>query len=352
MITLAIRAGEEPLVLRFMHEGKFTLEVNLAKTALRGLFADKHQEVYTTQEIEALKNDIIKLNISRLHLHSPFGFPFELLDWMTLNYPTTITLHDYAWVCPRVSLDIQGKYCKELSVEQCNRCMKLYKPHPELISFVKEANWDIEQYRERFNQILGRAETVFAGAYDVITRMKHYKINAHYKMVAHPVVDGSAFAKSKKLANKSLEDRCIKVALFGAVSDIKGFHVLIECAEYALKEKLPVQFIVFGYTMNDELCQSFSNIKLLGKYKEEELESMVQQNKPHIAFFPNQCPETFSYTLSHSMRLGVFPVVSDIGAVAERVRENGFGFVYDFSAKAAEICDVLINQSLANIKVL
>lgn len=351
MLTLNIEAGYTPLVLRFMDTGTAELDVELADTRLAGFFADEHQEKYAAHEIEAIKTNIVKLGFERLHIHAPFGVSFGLLEWLSTTFPFNITIHDYAWICPRASLTTSGgRYCGEPQVEQCNSCVQFYKPHSGLKHLVKEVDGNIANYRERFSKIIARAETVFVGADDVEQRMKRHGMLGNYKAIPHPAPKDSVFAISRNLANQSFNGGQIKIALFGGISDIKGFHVLLECAEYAFKNKLPLQFIVFGYTMDDALCLTLPNIELLGKYKEEELEDLVQQHQPHLSFFPNQWPETFSYTLSHSIRLGIWPVVSDIGAPAERVRENQFGATYIRSIEAIDICTLLIDQAICRAK--
>jgi GT2 family glycosyltransferase/glycosyltransferase involved in cell wall biosynthesis len=346
MITLNIEDGYTPLVLRFMDTGASELDIDLENTNLSGFFADNHDETYATNEIESLKENIIRLNFERLHIHAPFGISIELLNWFTSNYKYDVTIHDYSWICPQVTMTVAaGKYCGEPSVKHCNQCVRFYKPHVGLKNLLNDVDDNVSEYKENLKPIMAGADTIFAGVNDVKQRMEKHGMTGNYKVIPHPVTKNSVFSKLLNLANTSIEDGIIKIALFGAISDIKGFHVLIECADNALKKKLPLHFIVFGYTMNDELCNSFSNIQVLGKYEEEELEELVTQYKPHISFFPSQWPETYSYTLSHSLRLGIYPIVSDIGAQSERVKELNSGFVFDRSLSSNEICNVLIDET-------
>jgi hypothetical protein len=46
---------------------------------------------------------------------------------------------------------------------------------------------------------------------------------------------------------------------------------------------------------------------------------------PTLMFYPSICPETFSYTLNIAFMLNIPPLVFDIGATAERVRNHAFG---------------------------
>jgi glycosyltransferase involved in cell wall biosynthesis len=241
---------------------------------------------------------------------------------------------------------MKGVYCGEPEVQQCTSCVEFYKPHPGLKHFVEDAKGNVAQYRETLARILARSETIFVGAEDAVLRMRHHEMPGNYSAVSHPVTKGSIFAKSRNLANKSFDEGQVKVALFGGISDIKGFHVLLECADIAAKKNLPLHFIVFGYTANDDLCRAHANIEVLGQYQDKALDGLIQKHRPHLSFFPNQWPETFSYTLSHSIRLGIWPIVSDIGAPAERVKNLKFGNVFDLNLSAENICHLLIDHAL------
>ncbi len=344
--TLNIEAGYTPIVLRFKNTGEAELEIELTGTRISGFFAAQHREVYPSNEIEELKNDIDKLGIERLHLHAPFGMPMHLLEWVTDTYPTDITIHDYAWICPRVTLTTPGgRYCQEPAVEQCRRCIDFFQPHVGLQHFVEDAQGDIAQYRKAFSRILAKAETVIGGAKDVVQRLEHHDFRANYKVVPHPIPKGSIFNKQIKINEGIPKNGVIKVALIGGISEIKGYHQLVECAFEAERKRLPIEFIVFGTTIDDGQLADCSNVMVLGPYKEEELEELMLAHRPHFAFFPNQWPETFSYTLSHAFRFGLWPIVTDIGAPAERVKASGFGTVLD-PKTVEEILNAILDLSV------
>lgn len=346
MSALNIEAGYTPIVLRFKDTGESELDIELTETRLLGFFVAQHREIYSVDEIESLKSDIDKLGIERLHLHAPFGMPMHLLEWITDTFPTNITIHDYAWLCPRVTLTTPGgRYCQEPPVEQCKRCIDFFQPHTGLQHFVEDAYGDIAQYREAFGRILAKAETVIAGANDVVRRMEQHGVQARYKVVPHPTPKDSVFNKQIKVNKGTPKNGIVKVALIGGISEIKGYHQLLECAMEADQRRLPIGFIVFGMTIDDSHLSSFSNVTILGPYKEEELEDLMLAHRPHLAFFPNQWPETFSYTLSHAFRFGLWPIVTDIGAPAERVKDSGFGTVLE-NATAEETLNTILDLSI------
>ena len=339
--AIQVKQGQAPLFLRFDSDGKAQLEANLEGTNLHGLFDERHTEIFTTEELSALKSDIKSLNISRVHIHATFGMSIDFVEWLSSSFPLTVTIHDYAWICPRVTLaQHSGRYCGEPAVEKCDSCIALYSAHPGLRKAFDDSEGSVAVYRRNMSRILRRAEVVLAGAADVEKRLRSHGIEAAYRVMPHP--EPEAATTSNVPVKPRKYDGRVRVALFGAISEGKGFHKLIACAKFAHDNMLPLTFIVFGYTVNDEVASKLPNITLTGYYNEEDLAELVQQYRPDISFFPNQWPETYSYTLSHSFRFKLWPIVTDLGAPAERVVAESFGEIVAHDANEATLCDRLM----------
>ncbi len=349
--ALQIEEGRVPLVLRFDAKGHAELEADLSGTDLAGFFSERHVERYAAGDLEALKADIGRLRIRRFHLHAPFGMPLGLLDWLTTSLPFDATIHDYAWLCPRATLtQAGGRYCGEPAVQHCDNCIALYSAHPGLREALRDSEESVAAYRQNMGALLGRAEQVYAGAEDVVKRLRAHGVEANYHVTPHPEPEMAPHPEALPLARPAVDGQ-LRVALFGAISDIKGFHQLIDCARYAQERALPITFIVFGYTMDDELAKGFANIIVTGRYEEHELDELVREYQPHISFFPNQWPETYSYSLSHSLRLGLWPVVTDIGAPAERLRQMNVGNIMDINYPNALMIEFIMNCIAQKIKL-
>jgi GT2 family glycosyltransferase/tetratricopeptide (TPR) repeat protein/glycosyltransferase involved in cell wall biosynthesis len=340
------QAGFKPFVLRFNDCDLAEMAFKIRNTRLEGLFTTTHKESWNLDEIEQLKQDLLDLGFERLHLHAPFGMPLDFLYWLVDSFPTQITIHDYAWICPRVTLTQAGaRYCQEPPVEQCDRCVQFNPPHPGLKNFLLAAGGNVGNYRQSFARILAKAEVVYAGGQDVVNRMRRQGLEANYKAVPHPHPEGSIFLRQVTIPHQPSNDGIVRVALVGGISDVKGFGQLIDCAEEAQRKRLPLEFIVFGVTADDGQFAHLSNVKILGPYKEEELEELMLIHRPQVAFFPIQCPETYSYTLTHALRFGLHPIVNDIGVPAERISKSGMGTLIPLDLSAKQICATILKSS-------
>jgi glycosyltransferase involved in cell wall biosynthesis len=115
------------------------------------------------------------------------------------------------------------------------------------------------------------------------------------------------------------------VAIIGAIGPHKGAALLAECARYALAHQLPIKFVIVGYISNEYKLHTLPNVMITGRYAEDELQDLLSEHAPDIAWFPSVLPETFSYTLSSAMEARIFPVVFDLGAPADRLRALHWG---------------------------
>jgi len=341
--ALERQEGLVPLVLRHDHHNeRVCLVVEVADETLLGLYSAPHVERYDAASGQALRRAVELVAPQSVHLHAPFGISLDLLDWLADHYPLDITVHDYAWLCPRVTLtDGQGRYCREPGPEGCRACLAATPCHPGLAHHLMAAGGAIETYRQGFRDLFDKARTIVAGSQDVAARLARHGFTAPVTVRPHAETGAEVSPAPRAPRN----DGQVRVVLFGGLSRIKGADVLRDCARYAQDQNLPLHFVLIGYPEEADLLDGLSNVSITGRYREEDLPGLVAAWRPDVAFFPAQWPETFSYTLSHAFRLGLWPVVSDIGALAERVRDSGQGVVYPLEAGPDVLCRLLLEQA-------
>jgi glycosyltransferase involved in cell wall biosynthesis len=145
-------------------------------------------------------------------------------------------------------------------------------------------------------------------------------------------------------------DATIGVALIGFVSRKKGMEVLRECAQAALRDGLPLRFVVVGFTEDDSAFEGLSNVTITGRYKEGEAGTIIRNHELRFALFPIVWPETYSYTLSIALNCGLYPVAFDLGAIAERIRDVNFGHLMALETPPEEINAALMACSLMSYR--
>ena len=136
----------------------------------------------------------------------------------------------------------------------------------------------------------------------------------------------------------------MRVGLIGAIGGHKGYEVLLGCARDAAARRLPLEFVVIGYTENDKPLLKTGKVFITGRYSEIEAPHLLRRERPDIVFLPSVWPETWCYTLDYALAAGL-PVVSfDLGAIAERLRAAGHGMLLPLNLSSRQINDRLLGR--------
>ena len=269
---------------------------------------------------EKLATALRALGITHVHLHHLAGFADFAADYLRLacraaGVSYDFTAHDYLCICPRITMtDQEGLYCGEPDDTGCRDCLRNRGSE-----FGSPAIWE---WRKRYARLLSQARRVFVPADDVGQRLARYYSDVTF--VTRPHIGGShEQASGKAIAPCSGVVR--HVGLIGAIGPHKGSDFFLRCAKRAGERNDPLRFTLLGYTDRDEAFAGCDNVTIEGAYAEADLASRLAELAPDILWFTALWPETFSYTLSAAFAAGILPIAFDFGAIAERIRQTGFG---------------------------
>lgn len=258
-----------------------------------------------------------EIGITEIHSHGLIDFseqaPTQLLAVAReLDVPLHVDVHDYKIICPRINLtDTEGVYCGEPDEEGCDACLAQHGNEFGCAS--------IRAWRESHHAVLRRADSITVPDGDVARRLRRY-----YPDLAITVRPHEALFSVLPSALPACEaEEKLRVVVIGAISKIKGYRVLLDCARLAKKKCLPIEFAVMGFSHNDRLLEQ-AGVRVTGRYLEQDALGLLQSLRPHAVWLPSIWPETYSYTLSLAMK-GGYPVYAfDLGAIARRLSEVGW----------------------------
>ncbi len=267
-----------------------------------------------------IRNIINDYKISFVHIHHLINHYFDLFDVLIEEQiPYMITLHDYYSMCPLINkLNYEFKYCgKKPSIEQCNECLKLSYKDP-----IKIENW-----REKWHYYLKNASVVVVPSESTKEEFLQIYGDIDFKVIEH----GVEFKKTKKEPSNS---KVKNIAWIGAIGVHKGSKILEKMT--AINKSRKYKIHLFGTIGNATFYSSRSNINH-GPYKREELKDLLMENKIDLVCLFSIWPETYSYTMTEAISCGV-PVISfDLGAVTERIKRYGLGWVVNNDDSAKDI---------------
>jgi GT2 family glycosyltransferase/glycosyltransferase involved in cell wall biosynthesis len=252
-----------------------------------------------------------------LEVHHLLGHDHAILGLAEkLAISTEIHVHDYALICPRISLvGREGRYCGEPSeAEVCEAC-------------VADAGRNVEEVigvaalRARSAADLATARRVVVPSADVALRLRR-----HFPAVApeqEPLEDDRDLPRLAPIAG----DLPRRVCVIGAIGPEKGYDTLLACARDAVARNLPIAFTVVGHTVDDERLFETGRVFVTGPYREADAEALIRAQQAQLAWLPSIWPETWCFTLGLAWRAGLGVAAFDIGAPAERIRRTGRGWL-------------------------
>lgn len=266
--------------------------------------------------------------VTAVHVHHLYGYGEEVEQALaTLGVPFDFTAHDFFTVCPRINLSTDGlSYCGEPASAGCNAC---------ILSNDSRGVGDIRSWRIRYEWVLRDARRVIAPSVDTAERIKRYAQDANVAVIQHEEVPlkWHHACPQRQLGEQDV----LRVGVVGVLAKHKGRELVIDAAIASLERSLPIEFIVIGDPQGELPPSTVAAIRTTGRYREEELASILEAEKPDVLLFASRWPETYSYTLSAGLEAGLPVIVPDIGAFSERISERPWSFVIPADISPSEL---------------
>jgi len=280
------------------------------------LYMDFRMEDEYPQLLEVLQS----AGAGHVHIHHTMGLPTRLWGLardlsVTLDY----TLHDYAIVNGNPSLlDQQGRFVGD-EEDRDARCAERF-PLPEGVS--------ASQWRKNQLFLLEQARYLICPSEDMHRRLASISEFAH---LSNWVVTHHMDARDLKADVETVQpEGAVRVLVVGALSPEKGADILEQVAREASGPAIEFHLLGYAYRALDKAVITH------GAYREEEAAALVKGIDPHVIWFPAQCAETYSYTLSLALQLGLPVVASEIGAFPERLAGRSSTVLFpDFQSASA-----------------
>ncbi len=288
--------------------------------------------------ISALLSTLDFFKVAHVHVHCMAGYHAAMPDVIRLlcrllNIDYDFLASDFLCVCPRAhAVQPDGRYCGVPEAWECNQCLQ---DTPPWCGHVEISRW-----RDRYDVFVREARRLFVPSQFMAQQMgKWFPLS---RPVVRPYPE-LILPDTQRAARCRRADEDLHVIIIGAIGEHKGMNNLLACAQDATARRLPIRFTVLGYTCDDTAAKALG-IEISGRYKDEDALHRLGALDGHIAFLPSIWPETYCYTLSVAALAGLFPVVFDLGAQAQRIHEWGWGMCLplDMNGDGATINNALL----------
>lgn len=148
---------------------------------------------------------------------------------------------------------------------------------------------------------------------------------------------------------KYTSDDCFRVAFIGGINEDKGGRIVTNVIKHGPSD---VEWYVFGGIGEESLYQlKQTNLLKTGFYYQEDIAVLIKYHKIDAICILSQLPETYSYTLSEAVICGIPVIVTDIGALGQRVKENGYGKTVPIGGKMEDRVISIIKEWKENPEI-
>ncbi|WP_336935194.1 glycosyltransferase [Asaia bogorensis] len=276
-----------------------------------------------------------RMKADRIEWHHLLGHAPVMHDLAgALGMKWDVVLHDYIWFCPRICLvGPNDHYCGEPALAGCEACVA------QQGSLIDE-RLSVAELVAQSEQSLRQANKVVAGSLDLQRRFRRHF--AGLDVTLEPLEAGK-YPPLKPA--RALDGGRRRICVPGAIGREKGYDIVLQLAEDAAKRNLPLDYIIAGYTIDDDHLMATGHVQISGEYREDEAVSVIESFDCDLGLIPSIWPETWCFALSNLWNARLRAVSFDLGAQSERIQREGRGSVVPLGMPVSLLSNVLLHFS-------
>jgi glycosyltransferase involved in cell wall biosynthesis len=283
--------------------------------------------LFHTSSVEELFEVLSALDSQNIIINSVYGYPdikvaiaHIVVLAQTQNATLDFKIHDFYALCPSPHLsDSEDKYCGvPQDVNICALCLK--DNHNWYHSWFPQENKpiDISAWRKPFAELFKAASiiSVFDSSVTKILDKAFSLDESKIRIVPHET-DYFKCDKQIELSGP------LHIGVLGTLSVPKGGDIVNTLYNYIDERKLNIPVTIVG----SSYVATHPKIAVHGNYTPIDLPVIISKQGINVILMPSIIPETFSYTISEAMKMGLPIVAFDIGAQGNRVKQYERGKV-------------------------
>ena len=235
--------------------------------------------------------------------------------------------HDFQSICPNYNLiNCDGQYCNLKYKNGCEACWaktRLGRDNFEH-EILRSGATTISLWKKSFAHFFENTVDEMVVFSDAI---KDIFVRAYPVLKTKIVVIPHNVRKYPRI--KIPEHDGVNIACLGNICSYnKGALIIRQMCEYLKQSYMytGVRLFVIG-NLSDGNSNIPDNLHITGQYNPDDLPEIIKNNQIDIIFIPSVWPETFSYTTSEAMAMGLPVACFNLGAPAERVEKYKKGLV-------------------------
>jgi GT2 family glycosyltransferase/glycosyltransferase involved in cell wall biosynthesis len=281
---------------------------------------------------------LCSFGLSQVHVHNFVDVLDQIAPFLRqLALPYDLSIHDYTAICPRINLiKDDAIYCGEPDEKGCLRC---------LLKGGHKLGDDILWWRHLGTSIISEADRVLCPSIDAAKRIRKYVPNSRIIVAPH---EEELYRPQRTVRLSPLRpSEPLRVAVLGTLSEHKGGNFFLDCVEIANEVGAPITWDVIGHFLSAALTARAKQLakffNVTGGYGAGDVQRLITDARPHVLFFPQRWPETYSFTLSEALQTGHPILAPDIGAFTERITGLPCCWLYPLETTPRSLVEKLVS---------
>lgn len=243
-----------------------------------------------------------------VHIHTPLDMTLSAFDAVKkVKLPLVFTVHDYLLLCRRVVLlHGSGEICTN---ENMNKFCRLYRI---LMKKIIGSKTDIVIFPSQFISQIFRKNGFFKKSKTTI--------------LPDPIQLNNVDCRKD---NAGIRNQSLNILYVGSLSKHKGIQILIEAVRRIKKDDISLKIVGSGRYRNrlEDLAGADKRITFHGNINNEDIAAYY--NESDVLILPSIWNEVFGIVSLEAFRAGIPVIASRIGGIAEVVKHNYNGFLFE-----------------------
>lgn len=289
---------------------------------------------HRSAEYDAVVGDwLVRYAIELVHIRHIAWHGLGLIDVAkAIGLPIVFSFHDFYTICPTVKLLDEAKvYCGGNCTATQGECQHELWREPDFppLKHAAIANW-----REQLGSVLEKCDafvTTSASAHETLAQNYTFLRERPFLEIPH----GRDFSSFAQDAIPIAKDEAIRILVPGNISGAKGIDIIADLGKLAATQNIELH--VLG---NVSKLAFPPGVVIHGAYARNGFAEKVKAIRPHVGGVFSIWPETYCHTLTELWASGVPVIGFDYGAVGERIRKTGAGWLAA-EPTAAGIIDII-----------
>lgn len=284
---------------------------------------------HTSEEYDSIVADILyRQRISILHIRHVAWHSLNISAIAkSQNIPVIYSLHDFYSVCPSLNLlDNNLKFCGGVCTSGDGHCTASLWPDAEVPNLKHRF---VNRWREMIGEFLASCDEFVTTVPTAAATIENVfpQLSGRVTVIPH----GRDFAHLGSYARFDQKAAKIKVLIPGNIGASKGSELFRRLAEIGAEDRYEFHFL--GGTAG--ILHGIG--KHHGRYNRSNFQSEVKKISPAFGVIFSIWAETYCHTLTEMWSCGIPVLGMDIGAVGDRIRKSGAGWLIDPTSTPEEV---------------